>query len=91
MTRTQLRLRNLEAVLTDPVGMVPHSRKWLEYWDRQFYLYLTGQDRNAIWHSSIAAYRAVMKYAAESSASLVRRSREEDKARENSPQAALAA
>ena len=24
---------------------------WLEYWDRQFYLYMTGQDPEAIRHS----------------------------------------
>jgi hypothetical protein len=61
MRHLQRRLKNLEAVLTDPVGLVPHTQKWLEYWDRQFYLYLTGQDQDAIWYSSIAAYRAVMK------------------------------
>jgi hypothetical protein len=73
MKHLQRRLKNLEAVLTDPVGLVPHTQKWLEYWDRQFYLYLTGQDRNAIWYSSIAAYRAVMKYARESATSMVGR------------------
>jgi hypothetical protein len=63
MTNLQRRLRKLEEILTDPVGLVPHTQRWLEYWDRQFYLYMTGQDRNAIWLSSIAAYRAVMKFA----------------------------
>jgi len=28
--------RNLEALSTDPSGLVPHSQKWLEYWDRQY-------------------------------------------------------
>jgi hypothetical protein len=73
MTNLQRRLQKLEAVLTDPVGLVPHTRKWLEYWDGQFYLYLRGQDRNAIWLSSIAAYRAVMKFAGEDPSSLVRK------------------
>jgi hypothetical protein len=73
MTKLQRRLKALEAILTDPVGLVPHTRKWLEYWDRQYYLYLTGQDRNAIWLSSIAAYRAVMKFAGEDPSSLARR------------------
>jgi hypothetical protein len=71
MKHLKRRLRNLEAVLTDPVGLVPQTRNWLECRDQQFYLYLTGQDRNAIWYSSIAAYRAVMKYANESAASMV--------------------
>ena len=73
MTHLQRRLRKLEGVLTDPVGLVPHTQKWLEYWDRQFYLYMTGQERNAIWLSSIAAYRAVMKFAGEDPSSLVRK------------------
>ena len=63
MTHLQRRLRKLEGVLTDPVGLIPHTRRWLEYWDRQYCLYLTGEDPNAIWYSSVAAYRAVMKYA----------------------------
>jgi len=58
MTNLQRRLKKLEGVLTDSLGFIPHSQKWLEHWDRQYYLYLTGQDRNAIWLSSIAAYRA---------------------------------
>jgi len=91
MRHLQRRLKNMEAVLTDHVGLIPHTQKWLEYWDRQFYLYMTGQDRNAIWHSSIAAYRAVMKYAQESAASLVRRSLEEDRANANGSQTASAA
>jgi hypothetical protein len=90
MTHLQRRLKKLEGSLTDPAGLVPHTQKWLEYWDRQYYLYLTGQDLKAIWHSSIAAFRAVMKYAAESPASLVRRILEEERASENSPQTASA-
>jgi uncharacterized protein with ACT and thioredoxin-like domain len=74
MRNLQGRLNNLEAVLTDPGGLVPHTQKWLEYWDRHSHLYLTVEDLSAIWHSSIAAYRSVMKYAEESTASLVRRS-----------------
>ena len=73
MTNLERRLKKLEGVLTDPLGFIPHSEKWLEHWDRQYYLYLTGQDRNAIWLTSIAAYRAVMKFAGEDPSSLVRR------------------
>jgi hypothetical protein len=79
-------MRKLEAVLTDPVGLVPHTRKWLEYWDRQYELYLTGQDYEAIWLSSIEAYRAVMKFAGENPFSLVRRA-----IRENNSKTAPAA
>ena len=91
MTNLQRRLRKLEAVLTDPVELVPHTQKWLEYWDRQYYRFLTSNDPNAIWHSSIAAYRAVMKYAYESPTSLVRRVLKEDRAGENHCQTASAA
>jgi len=73
MRHLQRRLGRLEAALTDPAGLVPHKPKWLEYWDRQYFLFLTGQDRNAIWLSSIAAYRAVMKYANGSRSSLTGR------------------
>jgi hypothetical protein len=73
MTNLQRRLKKLEGVLTDSLGLVPYTQKWLEYWDRQYFLYLTGQDQNAIWHSSIAAYRAVMKYGGENPDSLVGR------------------
>jgi hypothetical protein len=73
MTRLQRRMKKLEGVLTDYLGLVPHTQKWLEYWDRQYYLYLSGRDPKAIWHSSIAAYRGVMKYAGESPDSLVGR------------------
>ena len=69
-SRIGKRLQRLEAVLTDTSRLVPHSQKWLEYWDRQYYLYLTGKDVNAIRQSSIAAYRAVNEYA-DNPASLV--------------------
>jgi len=71
MSRLHGRLRKLEAAFLDPVGLVPFSQKWIEYWDRQFYLYMTGQDLEAIRHSPIDAFRYVMKYAEEDPASLV--------------------
>ena len=44
MTNLQRRLKNLEALLvTDPSGFVPHSQKWLEYWESQVELYATDQ------------------------------------------------
>jgi len=44
MTNLQRRLKNLEARLfTDPSDLVPHSRSWLEYWERQVQLYAADQ------------------------------------------------
>jgi hypothetical protein len=34
VTNLRRRLKKLEAKLTDPTGLVPHSQKWLEYWQR---------------------------------------------------------
>ena len=82
MTHLERRLRKLEALITDPVGLVPHTQKWLEYWGEQFYLFMSGQDRKAIWDGSIAAYRAVFKHADQNPASLVRRCLQENRARE---------
>ncbi len=63
MANLHQRLKKLESILLDPLGLVPHSPKWIEYWDRQFYLYLTGQDRDAIRRASVDEFRAVMRYA----------------------------
>jgi hypothetical protein len=52
MTNLQRRLPKVEAGLTDPWGLVPHLKEWLVYWDTQYYLFLSGKDRNAIWLSS---------------------------------------
>jgi len=73
MTSVQRRLKKLDQVFTDPTGIVPNTRRWLEYWDVQYSLFLTGKDPNAIRESSVAEYRAVMKYADENPAALVRR------------------
>ncbi len=91
MTSIQRPLKKLDGVFTDPAGLVPHTKKWLEYWDRQYLLYLTGQAENAIYHGSVTAYRAVMKYADENPASLVRRFFEDDKASADHLQTASAA
>ncbi len=80
MTNLQRRLTKVEAGLTDPSGLVLDSKKWLVYWDRQYYLFLSGKDRNAIWLSSIAAYRAVMKYAQDEPSSLTRKALEHGRA-----------
>ena len=62
MTNREKRIRRLEALLTDPSGLVPHSQRWLEYWDRQMYLHATHQPRDSSAFS-VEAIRAVMKYA----------------------------
>jgi hypothetical protein len=80
MTNLQRRMKKLEGVMTDPIGLVPHSNKWLIYWDRQYYLFLSGKDRNAIWLSSIAVYRAVMKYAHEEQSFLARKALDQSSA-----------
>ena len=63
MIKFHQRLKKLEGALLDPLGLVPHSHKWLEYWDRQFYLYMSGEDLNAIRQASVDEFRAVWKYA----------------------------
>jgi hypothetical protein len=80
MTHLQRRLRKLEGVFTDPLGLIPHSGKWLKYWDRQYFLFLTGQGENAIRRSSVVEYRAVMKYGEERPDSLVGRYLAEEEA-----------
>jgi uncharacterized protein Usg len=32
MTKLQQRMKKLEGFMTDPSGLVPHVKKWLEYW-----------------------------------------------------------
>jgi len=32
MTNLRRRLRKLDALLSDPSGLVPYSEKWLDYW-----------------------------------------------------------
>jgi len=70
-SRVERRLQKLEGVLTDASRFAPNSPKWIEYWDRQFYLYLSGKDRNAVRRASVDTFRAVMKYADENPTSLV--------------------
>jgi hypothetical protein len=48
MTSLERRLKKLETFLTDPTGLMPGSQAWLEYRDKRLYLYITGQDENAL-------------------------------------------
>ncbi|MBZ5619282.1 MAG: hypothetical protein LAQ69_11255 [Acidobacteriia bacterium] len=61
MTNLQRRLHKLEAHLTDPSGLVPHSRKWLVYWDTQIHDYMTNEQAEPV-RFSVEAVRAVMKF-----------------------------
>ena len=71
MTNLKKRLNKLEALLTDLSGLAPHSQKWLEYWDRQIYLSLTNQLQGEPVPFPFEAFRAVIRYAVHSPASLV--------------------
>ena len=59
MTNLQRRLLKLEAQLTDPSGLVPHTKQWLEYWDRQIYDYATTGQWPAVLFPTDAV-RAIM-------------------------------
>lgn len=71
MTNLERRLRKIEGCLTDTSGLVPHSRKWLLYWDRQMYDYITIEPKPKVMFT-IEAFRAVMKFSSDP-ASLVGR------------------
>jgi hypothetical protein len=59
----QRRLKKIEAHWTDTSGLVPNSQKWLEYWDRRWYLFMTGQiPREAMRDSPWQALAAVIQY-----------------------------
>ena len=63
MTNLQRRLRKLEEHLTDPSGLVPHSQRWLEYWDRQIFNFMTDPEgRRPAILCTVEAFRAVMDY-----------------------------
>lgn len=83
MTHLRRRLKKLESVLTDSMGLVPYTQKWLEYWDRQYYLFLTAKEETSMRLGSVVEHRSVMRYAEESPKSLVRRYLEEDRASED--------
>ena len=44
MTNLQRRLRKLESELTDPSGLVPHSKAWFEHWERRIDQVIAGDD-----------------------------------------------
>ena len=63
MTHRERRLRKLEAALTDNSGLVPRSEKWLRYWDREIYEFMTDpEDRRPKVLFPVSAVRAVMQW-----------------------------
>jgi hypothetical protein len=63
MNNLRLRLNKLEERLYDPSGLIPHTPKWLEYWDREIYSYM--MDPEGRWPAvpfPLDAVRTVMKY-----------------------------
>ena len=65
MTNLERRLRKIETCLTDSSGLVPHSRKWLLYWDRKLYDFMTQDEPTERVLFTIEAYRAVTKFASD--------------------------
>jgi hypothetical protein len=64
MTNRLRRIKKLEERLTDPSGLRPHTKQWLEYWDRQIYNYaIDPEQRRPAVLFSMEAVRAVMRYA----------------------------
>ena len=59
MTNLERRLRSLEAILTDESGLAPHTARWLEYWDREMYLFTIGKPNYTLF--PLNAFRAVLR------------------------------
>jgi len=62
MTNLERRMRKLELCLTDSSGLVPHTRKWLLYWDRKVYEYMRAEPKPRGERFTLQAFRAVMKF-----------------------------
>jgi hypothetical protein len=71
MTNLQRRLRKLEAQLTDSCGLVPHSQKWLEYWEQRIYRMFTGEEPGTPGSIPLEAFDAVRDYTEEHRSSLM--------------------
>jgi hypothetical protein len=60
VTTLRRRLGKLEAQLIDGSGLVPHSRKWLEYWERWLERYSSDPDFQPQDLMPIEAARAII-------------------------------
>ena len=45
MTNPRRRIRKLEAHLTDPSGLVPHTQVWMRYWTQELENALANDER----------------------------------------------
>jgi hypothetical protein len=63
MTNLQRRLKKIEAFMTDTSGLVPHSQRWLEYWDRQIFTFMQDPEhRRPTVLFPLQAVRAVLQW-----------------------------
>ena len=58
ITNLRMRLKRLEAQMTDESSLVPHTSKWIAYWTDWMQRLLRGEDPPG--HIPIDAYRAVI-------------------------------
>jgi hypothetical protein len=71
MTNLQRRLKKIEGHMTDVSGLVPNSQRWLEYWDRHIFNYMTDPEhRRPAVLFPLQAVRAVLQWS-DNPASLV--------------------
>jgi len=48
MTNLRRRLKKLEVLLTDDVGLIPHSPQWLAYWIERIERMMSAQDAGGL-------------------------------------------
>jgi hypothetical protein len=71
MTNLQRRLKKIEAYMTDTSGLVPHSPRWLAYWDREIFTFMQDPEhRRPAVLFPLQAVRAVLQWS-DNPASLV--------------------
>jgi hypothetical protein len=61
MTKLDGRLKKLESLLTDVSGLVPHTKKWLDYWTRWFECSIRDSNSRRGEKMPLDAARAIMQ------------------------------
>ena len=61
MTSLPRRLRKLELGLTDTSGLVPHSKEWLDHWEREFDRLFAGEAPGEFRGVPLAAVDAIIE------------------------------
>ena len=61
MTNLQRRLRKLESELTDPSGLLPHSKAWFEHWERRIDQVIAGDDPGGLRGIPLAVVDAIIE------------------------------